>query len=382
MLACRWRERAEALERALVHARRGAGPDVVSAISGLLSQALLWGPMPAPEALARCRELLDNARSDALRADVSTSLAGLLAMRGAFDDARAAFGRALAVYDEFGLQGRRAICSLIGSQIELLAGRPLEAERELRAAHAVAAGLGAPGVAATLAAVLADVVLLLDRLDEAEALTAEVEATAPDDDFFPQVLRRTVSGRLHARRGRLDEARRPIAEAVSMTDDVDFPELRVSALLAAGEVAAAEGRDAGRPEHGRPRPRRDAREGERRLRRPARRGARSSDSWSAGARGVGSADPSSEEARMSDAPKMTREELAEESRRQTLELRQQVYVGVSPQSFAGAVANAWNGAKLICEGEPMPPRLDVVMQWVEGTNPISWYKVVTIAAGH
>jgi len=84
---------------------------------------------------------------------------------------------------------------------------------------------------------------------------------------------------------------------------------------------------------------------------------------------------------MSDAPKMTREELAEESSRQTLELRQQVYVGVSPQSFAGAVANAWNGAKLICESETMPPRLDVVMQWVEGTNPITWYKVVTVGHG-
>ena len=46
-LACRWLERAEALEQALAHAHRAeTGLDVAGTVSGLLSLALLYGPTP------------------------------------------------------------------------------------------------------------------------------------------------------------------------------------------------------------------------------------------------------------------------------------------------------------------------------------------------
>ncbi|HSP74305.1 MAG TPA: tetratricopeptide repeat protein, partial [Gaiellaceae bacterium] len=82
----------------------------------------------------------------------------------------------------------------------------------------------------------------LGRTDEAEAVARDVSRDAPEDDLVPQVLWRATLGRVLARRGRLDQARPLAAEALRLTNDVEFPDLRVAALGAAADVAEAEGR--------------------------------------------------------------------------------------------------------------------------------------------
>lgn len=74
------------------------------------------------------------------------------------------------------------------------------------------------------------------------------------------------------------------------------------------------------------------------------------------------------------------EDLIAASIEQTKEIRKDIYVGVSPKSFAGAVAHAWEAAKRISreDGVGYPERLLVVDQWVTGTNPITWYCVLTM----
>ena len=94
-------------------------------------------------------ELLLEAGSDpALRATVSASLAGLLAMQGEADRARSLYADAVAIYEELGLRLRRATRAHIGSRIALLAGDPVAAEDELRTANDVLVGFGAHGIAA------------------------------------------------------------------------------------------------------------------------------------------------------------------------------------------------------------------------------------------
>ncbi len=102
--------RGEAIERALEHARRArAGVEMVGTLAGLYAQALLHGPTPVDEAIARVQDLHDELGLDApLRGSINTSLAGLLAMRGDFDEARRLFRDAAATYEEFGLRFRRA----------------------------------------------------------------------------------------------------------------------------------------------------------------------------------------------------------------------------------------------------------------------------------
>jgi len=237
-IACRWDARADALERALVHARRA--PDVrdeVGTITALLAQALYFGPTPVPEAVTRCEELLEEVGSDrALRAALTSTLGGLVAMQGELERGRGMYDDAMAIYDELGLRFRRAARAHIGAQIALLAGDAAGAERELRDALEALAEIGARGVHATLAAVLADVLAERARDEEAEALCDEVAAVVAPDDLAPQVLRRAALARVLVHRGELDEARVVAAEALRLTEDVGFPELRARALLAAAEV--------------------------------------------------------------------------------------------------------------------------------------------------
>ncbi len=244
VFACRWRQRAAALEQALVHARRAdAGLDLVGTLSGLLAQALCYGPMPVADAIPRVRELLHEAETDrALRATVSTSLAWLLAMTGEFEDARAIYAEAAAIYDEFGLTLRRATHALLGAQIELIAGDAAAAEKELRAASEALGGFGARGLAATLGGAHGNVLCTLGRWEEAEALARAVAEAAPEDDLMPQVQWRSALGRVLAQRGELEEAERLMGESLRLSDEVESPDLRVAVLAAAAEVESARGR--------------------------------------------------------------------------------------------------------------------------------------------
>ncbi len=135
LAACRFRARGEAIERALEHARRArAGVETIGVLAGLHAQALLYGPTPVDEAIARVEGLAEELDLDAtLRGSVHTSLAGLLALSGDLDGARRMFKDAAATYEEFGLRFRRATQSFVGAQIELLAGDIEAAEWQLRA---------------------------------------------------------------------------------------------------------------------------------------------------------------------------------------------------------------------------------------------------------
>ena len=174
--ACRWRARAEGIERALDHARRArAGVEMVGTLAGLLGQALLHGPTPVDEAVARIESLPEELGLDApLRGSLHTSLAGLLALRGDIEGARRLFRDAAATYEEFGMRFRRATQSFVGAQIELLAGDGAAAERELRASSAAFDEIGAATSAPTHRALLAEVVARLGRLEEAEELAQRV----------------------------------------------------------------------------------------------------------------------------------------------------------------------------------------------------------------
>ena len=73
----------DASERALVHARRAEDRFEEREIVEWLVIALLLGPAPAPEALARCEELLEVEWEDLLLpAEISGAAAALMAMQG------------------------------------------------------------------------------------------------------------------------------------------------------------------------------------------------------------------------------------------------------------------------------------------------------------
>jgi class 3 adenylate cyclase/tetratricopeptide (TPR) repeat protein len=241
LAACRWQARGEAIGRALEHARRArAGVEMVGTLAGLLGQALLFGPTHVDDAIARLESLPSELGLDRpLRSSVHTDLAGLLALRGDFDEARRLFRDAAATSEEFGLRFRRATQAFVGAQIELLAGDPAAAERELRGSSAAFDEIGAATSATTHRALLAEVLTRLGRLDEAEELARRVAAEAPADDLLAHVLLRCTLARVRAREGAAREAVELAAEARQLLADAEFPQLAIAALTAAAEGAAA-----------------------------------------------------------------------------------------------------------------------------------------------
>jgi len=233
----RWGERTEALERALHYAERAGDRRQRSSLVALLAQAIHYGPTPVDAAIARCGELLREAGDDrALTAALASTLGGLTAMRGDFDRARALWSQSRDLYEELGLQHRRAARSLVPATIELLAGDPQAAERELRYGYDTLAAMGEKWVRATIAAYLAAVLAELERNDEAIELTRESEANSSDDDAVTQVVWRGARARALARTD--PAAAEALArDAVERALATDFMDLRAGAYLDLAAVA-------------------------------------------------------------------------------------------------------------------------------------------------
>jgi class 3 adenylate cyclase/tetratricopeptide (TPR) repeat protein len=242
VVACRWADRAEALQRALDYARRVPdAPHERSSIVSVLAQALYYGPELVAAAVNRCEELLREAQNDpTVRAGVACHLGGLRAQQGDFASARRLYGESVELHDELGLRFRRAVIALVGAEIAMLEDDPGAAEQELRAAYETLDAMGESGARAAIAAALAD--LLCTRGDEAAAGFARtVEEIAEGGDVFPQVLRRATVARLLARSGDLGRATSVVSEAVALADATDFPALQATTFLAQAEVAALAG---------------------------------------------------------------------------------------------------------------------------------------------
>jgi len=241
-IAGHWRDRGDALERALTHARAGASAETGTLVA-LLAQALYYGPTPADEALARCDAFLAAAAGDrALEAALQSTLAGLHAMRGDFDEARLLYARAVTIYDDLGLEFRRAARSLVGGEIETLAGDPAAAERELRRAYDTLERMGERGLRSTLAAFLARAIAAQGRYDEVEEYTRFSEETAGSDDLVTQVVWRATQAVVLAHRSEPEQAERFAAEATRMAEETDFLDLQAGALLSLAEVLRLAGR--------------------------------------------------------------------------------------------------------------------------------------------
>ena len=237
IIAGRFEARADALDRAILHARSAPGREQLPVLVAQYAQALYYGPTPVPEAIRRCSDLLaEAAASPTYEAGLATTLAGLRAMEGRFTEARKLYADSVAVYEEFGLRFRRAVRSIFGAQIESLAGDLAAAEHELRAGYAMLEEMGERGARSTVAACLADILSVQGQAAEAERLVAVARETAAETDVWPQVLWRRALGRTAARRGDAtfaEELTRAAVDRVSQTDSLD---LRASTLVALADL--------------------------------------------------------------------------------------------------------------------------------------------------
>jgi tetratricopeptide (TPR) repeat protein len=242
---CRFGEATGMLERALAHAERARDQREEDETAFRLGVALGWGPAPAEATIARGDAMLGRfAGHPTVEAGVLYLLAFSHARRGRFEQARELCARARATLEDLGLSVKVAASTQVSGMVELLAGQPAAAERQLREGYDALAEGGGSQLLPTSAALLAEALLAQERDEEAERFAAVTEATASPDDLDAQIRWRNVRSRLLARAGRAEEAETTARTAVELAARTDSIELRGDAELALAEALEA----AGRPE--------------------------------------------------------------------------------------------------------------------------------------
>ena len=198
---------AAALDQAIEHARRAGDVRQVRRASTQYAVAAVYGPTPVEECIARCEEVAARVEGDRqAEAAVVCVLGQLEAMRGNFERGRELYRRALATFADLGLHVDAATVSLSSGRVELLAGDPAAAERELRRGYEEFTRLGERYLLSSVAGLLAEAVFAQGRIDEADALATETAELAAEDDVDAQMLWRLTRARVLASRGEHEEA--------------------------------------------------------------------------------------------------------------------------------------------------------------------------------
>jgi len=216
-----WAAGTEALERALLHARRSGDQREIGDLMWWLGVTYYFGPTPVDEAIRRCEEIRRAAPNEDRTVEAGTLgvLAGLSAMQGRFTEARTLFAQGLTVLQQLGLTLRMATRRTISGAIELLADEPVAAERELRWGYDRLEAMGERADQGGIGAQLGEALYRQGRYDEAERYAV-----------------REVRAKILARRGDLNAAETIAREAVVAADAVDNFNRRGNVRLALAEV--------------------------------------------------------------------------------------------------------------------------------------------------
>jgi tetratricopeptide (TPR) repeat protein len=205
---------------------------------------MLFGRTPVLEVLAFLDEELAWGRERGLAAIEADALLGgpyLYPRLGRFDEARERLERSKELHRELGIRYGLAEAHSAGAQMEMIAGDPKAAERELRGAIDIVLEMGATRYVRMYRVGLARVLLAQGRDEDA---LAELEAT--QDVFALTPFWLVARARVHARRGEFEEAvtlARAAADAATVRDDITLRAIVLTdaaeALHAAGDLEGA-----------------------------------------------------------------------------------------------------------------------------------------------
>jgi tetratricopeptide (TPR) repeat protein len=166
----------------------------------------------------------------------------LEAMRGRFDDAREFVARSRSILEEVSLPVWVAgPLAQMSGWVEILAGNPAAAERELQAGAKTLQEIGELPWLSTVAGIIAEAVYAQGRYDEVEPWLRTSEEAAGTEDVYSQTLLRGIKAKLLARSGQADEAERLGREAVAIAEPTDFLFMQAFALLSLGEALVTAG---------------------------------------------------------------------------------------------------------------------------------------------
>ncbi|MEP6641663.1 MAG: adenylate/guanylate cyclase domain-containing protein, partial [Gaiellales bacterium] len=240
--ALRYGEAAAAVERAMQCARLAGDGRQERRNAAAYAIAAVYGPTPAAEAIERCREIAQRSGGDRRTEGlVLCTRSQLEAMRGDFATARQLYAQARATLGEIGGGLLAASTALDSSGVEMLAGDPAAAERELRRDYDVLEQMGERYLLSTMAGLLAQALVAQGRYHEAAAMGERAEQMSAEDDVESRVLVRSVRAELHLHAGRTAEAAAAIASAAELLRGADAPMIMADVLALSARVDAARG---------------------------------------------------------------------------------------------------------------------------------------------
>jgi predicted ATPase/class 3 adenylate cyclase len=235
--AGRYEESADVAARAIEHATVAGDERQRRNAACHYAQVATYGPTPVGEAMERCEEILTHTEGDMRTQGIVTGLLGRLeAMRGNFERARWLYNAGRAVLEEMGQSVAAASTSLDSGAVEMLAGDPEAAERELRRDYAALQEMGEKVLLSTIVGELARAVYERGDHDQAEELSRTAEELAAEEDVISQALWRTVRARVLAPRGEHDAAHSLAEEAIELLRPTGELVLQADALLDLAEV--------------------------------------------------------------------------------------------------------------------------------------------------
>lgn len=207
----------------------------------MLAETVAIGPTPVRDCIAACEQWATTRGAE--HPGVMTELATLVAMEGRFDQAREMNERARQILVER-MHVRRLLRWVAHSnaKVELLAGRPAAAERELRIVVEFTREMGERDGLAQAAARLATALRSQGRVEEAADFAALSMRAAPREAAAAQALSHGAAARVAADAGDHAQAERLAREAVSWAPD-EMPNLRADVLVELAEVCRGGGRE-------------------------------------------------------------------------------------------------------------------------------------------
>jgi len=244
-MGLQWGESEAAAQLTLDHARLAGNRLMVARAIPSLGYCALSGPTPVPEAVERCRALLEEVRGDRKpEALLESALSHLEAMRGNVEESRALYRKSRASLEELGWTFLAAQTSFDSGPVEMLAGDLTTAEAELRRDYDTLERMGETNYISTTAALLAEVLYRQGDLDGAEEHTRISEELAAQDDVSSQFRWRGVRAKILATRGHAADAEKLAREAVAVIQPSDDPNSKGDALIDLSEVLRLAGRPA------------------------------------------------------------------------------------------------------------------------------------------
>lgn len=210
---------------------------------GWLATAIALGPTPAEDGVARCEALLVQVKGHrAVEAHVRGAEAVLTAMLGRFAEARDLYRTSREIYGQLGLVHWEAGRTVNRGLVELMAGSPDAAARELSWGLGTLEAMGERNISSTVAAVLAYALAVDGQHDEAVRIAEKSEdATAPGD-VVNEIFCPRARARVLAAQGSTEQAEELLRGALTRVETTDMLSVHGDTLLDLAHILGAAGR--------------------------------------------------------------------------------------------------------------------------------------------